>query len=334
MNPVKKEYEIGVIIGRFQVHELHGAHLKLIGKVVKNHKRVVLFLGVAPTLATRNNPLDFETRARMIREQFPEISIMPMKDRNNDKEWSNEIDRRIKEVFPMGTVVLYGSRDSFIPHYKGKFDTLELEQEIFVSGTEVRKSVSEEIKSDSNFRAGVIYATHNQYPKVFPTVDVVVVKGNKFVLGKKPGESKYRFVGGFVDPSDESLEMAASREAKEELGMIEIADFEYISSRRIDDWRYRKEVDSITTTFFACKYLYGAIKPADDISEARWFEFEGFLENPKEDKFRHMKLSSPIMNKLIMPEHHQLFMDFFEYLKERIETNKIIEITKNVTITE
>lgn len=328
MNPVQKEYEIGVIIGRFQVHELHHAHLTLIESVQKRHKRVILFLGISPVLCTRNNPLDYETRVRMIREKFPEISIMPMKDRNNDFIWSTEIDLRIKEVFPMGSVVLYGGRDSFISHYKGKFDTLELEQEVFVSGTEVRKSVSEEIRSDVNFRAGVIYASHNQYPKVFPTVDIVVIKDNKFILGRKPGESKYRFVGGFVDPSDNSFEEAAKREMQEELGKIEVSDMEYISSRKIDDWRYRKEIDSITTTFFVCTYLYGSIKPADDIEEARWFNIEDFVMSP-EESYKDWKCNNLEIEKLIMTEHIPLFMDFLEYMKNHLEIKKVIEIVKD-----
>lgn len=58
--------DIGVIVGRFQVNELHPGHLELINDVTARHKRMIVFLGVAPVLVTRNNPLDFITRKEML----------------------------------------------------------------------------------------------------------------------------------------------------------------------------------------------------------------------------------------------------------------------------
>ena len=37
------EFEIGVIVARFQVHKLHEAHIRLIDKVCENHKKVIIF---------------------------------------------------------------------------------------------------------------------------------------------------------------------------------------------------------------------------------------------------------------------------------------------------
>ena len=54
----KQEYEIGCIIGRFQIHDLHAAHRDLIDQVVSKHKKVILFLGVARISGTKENPLD------------------------------------------------------------------------------------------------------------------------------------------------------------------------------------------------------------------------------------------------------------------------------------
>jgi len=308
--PKDKKYDIGVIIGRFQVHELHKGHIALIENVLSNHKKVIVFLGISPVLCTRNNPLDYESRAKMIREKFSDLVIAPIKDINNDEKWSAELDRRIKEIFPIGSAVLYGSRDSFIPHYKGKYKTLELEQEVFVSGTEVRKTASSEIKADVNFRSGVIYAAYNQYPRVFPTVDVVPIKGNKFILAKKPAETKYRFVGGFCDPDDKSFEASAKRELIEEIGDIEVSDFEYITSQRVEDWRYASEVDSIITTLFACSYMWGRIEPRDDISEARWFTLKEFETAPG-------MLDPEKLKTLIVPEHINLFVKFSAYMVKR-----------------
>ena len=65
-----KTTQHGVIIGRFQTPELHSEHIKLIQYVLDRHEKVILFLGVSPTLANKKHPMDFITRKYMIEEQF------------------------------------------------------------------------------------------------------------------------------------------------------------------------------------------------------------------------------------------------------------------------
>jgi bifunctional NMN adenylyltransferase/nudix hydrolase len=286
-----EDKDVGVIVGRFQVHELHVAHRQIIESVMANHKKVIIFLGVTPAQVTKNNPLDFVARKEMILDAFPSITVMPLPDTPDDKDWSKELDSRIREACPVNSIVMYGGRDSFIKYYSGNFETRELEQTIFVSGTEVRKNVSREVKSSADFRAGVIYAAYNQYSKVFATVDVAILQDDKVLLGKKPNHAKYRFLGGFTDPSDDSYEDAAKREVHEEAN-IEIGDVTYLGSAKIDDWRYRKEEDKIITHLFTGKYVFGNIEPKDDISEIKWFN----LKELKEDDF--------------VPEHAVLFRLF------------------------
>jgi len=273
------KYEIGVIIGRFQLHQLHKAHCDVIESVLSNHKKVILFLGVTKVIGSSSNPLDFASRKAMIQEKYPEIVVLSLPDTRSDEIWSRNLDSRIREVFQIGNVLLYGSRDSFIPHYKGQFDTAELEQEIYVSGTEVRKQVSEEIKSSKEWRAGVIYGSYNRYSTSYQTVDVAVFneEENQLLLAKKPGEDKYRFIGGFVDVKDTSLEHTAKREFMEEAG-AEISITGYIGSFRVDDWRYRSERDKIMTTLFKAKYLFGHLEPSDDVEELRWFDLKDLKE--------------------------------------------------------
>lgn len=283
MEEVKPKYQIGVIIGRFQIHELHDAHQELIDEVLNRHKKVLVFLGVSPALGTMKNPLDFATRRKMLEEHYGDriTVILPIHDKKSDFLWSKEVDNRIREVFPTGSVVLYGSRDSFIPHYKGKFATCELEPSSFVSATQVRQEVSEEIVKSKEFRAGVIYGIYNTHPIVFSTVDVAIYNEDKtkILLGRKPYEDKYRFIGGFVDVTDTSFEMAAKREVMEETG-LEIDDLKYVKSMRVDDWRYRKEPDrSIMTHFYTAKKIFGGEKPNDDIEELKWFKIYDINEN-------------------------------------------------------
>ena len=272
-----KDYLIGALVGRFQVHELHEAHHFVIKQVVDNHKKVILFLGVPKTSGTKKNPLDYDTRKRMIQKHYPEITILALPDFGDDLRWSKELDSRIREVHPIGDVLMYGGRDSFIPSYKrghGTFECKELEEYgTFVSGTEVRKIVSSQVKESSDFRAGVIYHAYNQFPKVHPCVDVAIFNedGTKVLLARKPNQNGWRFIGGFVHPEDQSYEVTANRNVRRKVG-IEVGDIKYVTSMKVDDWRYRSEEDKIHTTLFSCKYVMGRIEPSQDLLEVKWFE--------------------------------------------------------------
>lgn len=293
----EKTSDIGVIIGRFQLNELHSAHKDLLETVLNNHDKTILFIGCTPAIGTRKNPLDFMTRKYMIEEEYSFSAILPLYDQKSDEVWSKQIDTKIRETFPMGSVTIYGSRDSFIPYYKGSFQTKELEPETYVSATEVRNKVAKSIMKSSEFRAGILYSVYNQYPITHPTVDVVIKKENgDILLGRKPNENKWRFIGGFVDPTDESLEMAAKREAREETG-LELDNFKFISSRKVNDWRYRGISErGIMTTFFEASYIFGAPQPNDDICELKWFKLDAQLRSD------------------LVEEHIKLFVDYLNFL--------------------
>lgn len=297
INP--NDIEIGVIIARFQVHKLHKGHIELINKVCENHKKIIMFLGVPVIGNTKSNPLDFASRKAMIQEMYPNIVILPQKDQRSDEKWSQILDNEIKIPFGERTALLYGSRDSFIPHYKGKYPVIELTTDIFYSGTEVRKQVSREILLSEDFRAGVIHANYAQRSCTFPTVDIVAYnEKGQILLGKKPNENLYRFIGGFVDRNDTNWEHAARREFAEETGGCEIGDLEYIASAPINDWRYSKLESGIMTTLFIGKFLFGAINPSDDISELAWINISD-LQKPNSIEQNIMGEHVPLMKILI-----------------------------------
>lgn len=276
-----KTTQHGVIIGRFQTPELHSEHIKLINYVLDRHEKVILFLGVSPTLANKKHPMDFITRKYMIEEQFgiSKLTIMPLSDNKSDEIWSKQLDSKIKEVFPLGSVTIYGSRDSFIPYYKGVNKTLELQPDVFVSATDIRELASKKVISSSEFRAGIIYSVYNQFPVVYSTVDIAIIKDDEILLGQKMNETEWRFIGGFVDVTDESDEFAAKRETLEETG-LEVAELEYVCSMPVNDWRYRGMKDrSIMTRFFKAKYIFGCPTPQDDINALKWFKLTPELEN-------------------------------------------------------
>jgi bifunctional NMN adenylyltransferase/nudix hydrolase len=287
---MEKTYPIGALVGRFQVHELHEAH-----------KKVILFLGVPKVVGTKKNPLDFDTRKRMIQHHYPDIVILALPDFGDDRRWSSELDKRVKEVYPIGEVLLYGGRDSFIPYYKsggGHFDCKELEEYgTFVSGTEVRKMVSEQVKDSADFRSGVIYQSYNQYPKVHPCIDVAILDESeeKVLLAKRPFEDGWRFIGGFSKPTDVSYEHTVRRKISEDAGHnLSVNHPRYIGSCQIPDWRYQSEEDKILSILFITKKQFGRIDPSDDVSELKWWDISE-LENDEK----------------IITKEHKILLDMF-----------------------
>jgi bifunctional NMN adenylyltransferase/nudix hydrolase len=268
---VNKPTDVGVIVGRFQVNELHEAHIDLITSVTNKHDRVFVFLGNSIIRNTTSNPLDYRARRAMIADKFPSVEIHYINDNPSDAAWSKNLDKLISEqLMPLQTVTLYGSRDSFLKGYSGKYNTCELEATTFISGTEVRRRVSNNYPATSDYRAGMIAATAYRYPTAFQCVDIAVVNDKQEVLlARKPDEKKWRFIGGFSDPRTSSLEEDAKREVQEEAG-IEVEIISYLGSTLIDDWRYRGEQDKIKTALFLAKYIFGKPEGADDIAEVKW----------------------------------------------------------------
>lgn len=266
--------KIAIVPVRFQNSYLHEGHQKLIDFAQKNSDRVIIVLGDSPTRLTTNNPLSFEIRKAMVMEQFPRVEIVHLPDYKYDDVWSKKLDDLIKlKTISSNEITLYGSRDSFIKCYTGIYNTHEVNVD-GLSATLLRSLAHKKIENNENWRKGIIYASAHRYPVSFQTVDIAVLNEDqtKVLLGKKEFERGYRFIGGFVDVEDQSLEAAAKREVMEETGMIQTDDYKYLSSFRIDDWRYRKAKDKIMTAFFSCKNIFGTPKASDDIAKLEWFD--------------------------------------------------------------
>lgn len=280
---IKKQ--LGVVIGRFQVSELHSGHLKLIKKVFNDSDRVVIFIGVRDGEYSNKDPMSFEVRKCMLEEEFKDkeglMDILKLEDRREDDTWSKEIDAILLKKYDKYEITLYGSRDSFIPYYSGKFKTKEIRQEPGVlSGTEMRKEISENPIKSIDFRKGIIYANQIRYPVVYQVTDVAVLSkdGTKVLLGRKDKCLKFQFFGGYVDPTDTSLDFAAKREVEEEAGGIVTGAYKYICSTIVDDFRYWGQRDKIMTIFFSTEYISGEPIARDDIVEVKWFNISELLD--------------------------------------------------------
>ena len=286
----------GIIVGRFQVADINAIHKKLFSKVLRKHKQIAFFVGSSPAPSDMN-PIDLIFRIDMLVGKYGEkAEVLEMPDLPDDRIWSQELDRRILELRPEGSVTIYGTREGLTERYSGRYSTEILEAEIDDVPDLMDMNADWDLRS---FRAGMIFATMRRYPTVYPTVDVAVMRNDntEVMLARKENETKYRFPGGFSDPSDESFELAAIRELMEECGEVLVDDLIYLGSAQIKDWRYRDAVDGIITHLYTCTYMSGEPEANDDISEIKWFE----VQKLRPDMF--------------VPEHRALWDLLSDYLR-------------------
>lgn len=182
--------------------------------------------------------------------------------------------------------------------------------------TNMGSSVPKELEY---FRDGYITALGNQYlknkgvppipyPVSLSTVDMVCISGTKdgvqVMMGRKPGQPKWQFPGGFRDPKETSR-FAAARELNEEAHLIVNADnLELMGELFVDDIRYRNSLHKITTSVF----LYAMdesemslASPGDDLGEIKWFSLKELCEDTSVIRDIHL----PIFEML----NHHLFGD-------------------------
>jgi bifunctional NMN adenylyltransferase/nudix hydrolase len=321
-----KKPEVGVMIGRFQTPYLHEGHTSVLDRVCEMHSNVIVFLGIPRIQNTKRNPLDFATRRKLIQEKYPEVIVMALPDHRSDEKWSENVDNTLATIFPEKDAILYGSRDSFIPYYSGKHKTEMLEQVASHNATEIRANASSEVLDSEEFRAGIIYGISKQRPVTYPTVDIVVANyDGQILLARKPAEDKFRFVGGFVDRTDENYEMAARRELYEETKLSGLKPV-YVASQQIKDWRYEREDSGIMTTLFLF-YEWdqmGRPEASDDIAEVKWFDLSELFEHEQEPSLGEghvppIKYTWKLEDKIV-PEHIELMQTFLK----KVVTDKLI----------
>ncbi len=268
-----KQARVGVVIGRFQIPELHEGHLQLLEYVSARHEQLLILVGYDTVRFNTANPFPYEMRIAMLKSIYPDAEVLPLKDSPiHPEHWSSTVDAIVAEVEQGGGAVLYGSRDSFIPQYSGTYETCEVPAFKTFSATEVRNELGRELINDPMFRRGWLAAIHQQYTVTDSTVDAAIYKADfsEVLLGRRGEGSPLRFFGGFVDPNDDSYEMAVVRERTEEVLGIKVRGPVYIGSERINDPRYRNTDYGIMTAFFGMEYVSGSARAGDDMGLAEW----------------------------------------------------------------
>lgn len=135
----------GVIIGRFQTPYLHEGHQKLFDTAFVENDLVFVFIGFAQGEARdERNPYTYSERCAMVNKAYPKALIGALQDvPENDETWSRELDAYLEQLV---NPTLYGGRDSFHSHYKGRFPYREIESIPDVSATKIR----EQLKNKQN----------------------------------------------------------------------------------------------------------------------------------------------------------------------------------------
>lgn len=253
-----KKFQVGVVVGRFQVPELTEAHKQIIAMAKLCHEKYMVVIACTSVKGSKRDPLDFDTRYSMVKYQFPDAIITHIMDNPSDEIWSQNLDGRIISQVGKKKVLLYAGTNGFDKSYFGRFPVKKVKEIDFYRGTELREIEGKIVPTTKEGRCGVIYGVTDRYPTAYPTVDIAVLnEHNMILLGVKHDQKGLRFPGGFVDPTDATLEAAAKREVGEECGGIETGDYEYVCSGIVDDWRYRNREEKVMSTLFQCKYVFG-----------------------------------------------------------------------------
>ena len=95
------QYRVALIVGRFQ--PFHKGHLFLIKKALEKSDKIVIGIG-SSNITDENNPIDFETRKKIIKAVFYKegieeklIKVIPLDDFLDDKKWLNNLKKQVWE---------------------------------------------------------------------------------------------------------------------------------------------------------------------------------------------------------------------------------------------
>lgn len=288
------DIDLGVVVGRFQIDQLHPGHRFLLDTVNEQCEKMLVVLGVGPLPTTCRKPLPFETRRAMILAIYPDAIVEALEDHPDDVIWSENLDGIIDalgyysiwdtkppsfiENDKTNKVKLFHGRDSFREVYSGQFNVVEIEQaDLGLSATLHRQQIATTPELAPEFARGVIWANENKFPTVYGTVDMAAFdEYDKWVcLITKAGRDGLMFPGGFADPECWDDQEDAVRELREETGLYEVKELRYVGSTRVEDWRYAGEEDCLRTRMFTCKIPDSSadITAGDDAETAEWYQW-------------------------------------------------------------
>ena len=281
---------VGVVVGRFQIDNLHPGHINLLNRVTNLHGRnTIVFVGRGSD--PQKYQLDFETVKRMILSRFPAVTVASIYDRNNSELWSRDLDELIESFFPNKRAVLYGGRDSFLEEYKGRFEKVTISAFGSFSSTDRRSEIVRAgSQDDALFRRGVIYGVASLPASMIPYFLLAVTRNgsSEVVLVRETSSHNWGLPAERLDPEKDTDDRAALRRIL--IGRVavdvSIEDPLYITSAV---WRlreYRKSRNSAFATLFAAGLKQGEFCGIRESECCRWFPVDD-IERVIDDSQRH-----------------------------------------------
>jgi bifunctional NMN adenylyltransferase/nudix hydrolase len=267
--------KVGVVIARFQVPSLHAGHVAVIDKAKAESERVVVLLGCSELDGrTAENPMFFMQRAEMLKidARVSVEHILPLANSQSNREWTKLVDSIIYSLFPSADATIYIGRNSVVKScYTGRANICVVDEISNTSGTKIRSAIKSQ--NGPGFVLGQVFALQYQFPHTYPCVDVAVqnIITDEVLLIQRGDTGAWCLPGGFVDPTDQNLEAAAKRELQEETSLTCEGVPQYVSSRIIDDWRYRGR-DKIMSSLFTVPYSFGRPELTNEAIDHKWVQ--------------------------------------------------------------
>lgn len=310
--------KIGIIYAPFQVPTLGYGPLSHFLSEDLPHDAVIALLPVRRMPPSPSKPFDFATRKTLLESTTP--LVFPVFDQKTVQDQVRVLDEAIATAkatlqsahFSGAKVTLYVDAEFYTAYRKYTKTKHTVVSTPFVEWEEtIRKESFKLPTNDSEeYRLGVLHAMNSQYPVQFPAVDIAILSedGTEILLGRKPGEKNFRFPGGFKDRKDPSFEVAATREATEEVldqekfGIAPLFTLpQYVASFNVNDWRYAGDPWGIVTLLFKTTFTGtpDQIKAADDLEEVKWFPVKAIFADSFPIETEHVPLLNALRRNLI-----------------------------------
>jgi bifunctional NMN adenylyltransferase/nudix hydrolase len=252
---MKKEYQFGIYIGRFQ--PFHLGHLQTVKQALDRIEELIVILGSDRVASDIRNPWNAQERIEMFEsclsaEDFKRIHFLPIRDwLYSDNMWLSTVQQKVFEItMRSSSVAVFGHRKDSSSYYLELFpqwDYIETGNYQNLNSTDIRwayfdpenqqylayvpegvgqilkafqsseryKALCEEYRFIQSYKKAWSQAP---YPPIFVTTDAVVVQsGHVLVVRRKasPGMGLIALPGGFLN-QDETLVEGMLRELKEE----------------------------------------------------------------------------------------------------------------------
>ena len=172
---MSKPYDVGVICGRFQT--FHIGHESLVDTALKLCDRVLILVGSSQECGTERNPLNIDTRIRMLRAIYGDdgsIIIKGISDLTNENdirpEWGRYLlDNIDRYIYKTPELMIYGNDESrsrwFDPDdIKDVTEIIVSRGKIPISATQVRALMVADNRRE--WQKGVNPKLHKMYDEI------------------------------------------------------------------------------------------------------------------------------------------------------------------------